>query len=284
LKNPLVSVVIPIRNLTSFVPLAIRSVVQQTYTNYEILVLHEDMSKDDLRFIKNLASEAPKFRLVLSDKYRTLAETLNAGIEICDGKYFARFDSDDIMFSTRLSKQIDFLERNPEYVVVGGQRYLIDQNGTFLGSTWPYPKSDRSIRKRLPYNSVLPHPGSTIRLDVLKQISGYSTNFPAGEDYELWLRLMQYGKLANLKEVVIAYRIHINSKSSLEGESLENWSKLAQEIHGLSEESFLTFTQRSLVKVIDRLSAFIWKYLSRLHNHKHNSIYETLRNSVEPHK
>jgi hypothetical protein len=130
------------------------------------------------------------------------------------GKYIARMDADDVSLPERFAKQVEFLENHPETVIVGTAIELIDGRGRRLLRP-PAKTSDEVLqRELLEGNSGISHPTAMLRREAMVAAGGYDPEtFPA-EDLDLWLRLAEVGKLANLPDALVRYRVHSNSISS----------------------------------------------------------------------
>lgn len=136
--------------------------------------------------------------------------TLNTGLNYSDTEFIARIDQDDLMLSNRLEIQLEYLQKNPEILCVGGQIELIDQFGAHLGFSY-FPKSQWLISKTITLTSPMAHPSVMFRrVDVLG-LGGYRSNLP--EDWDLWLRLYEAGKISNLDNLLVRYRVHPNQLS-----------------------------------------------------------------------
>lgn len=208
MKNPRVTVLMPVLNPhPEYFPVAIKSVLNQTYGDFELLVV-EDPSCRSAR--EHLAEfDDPRIVHVRNEKHTSLVQQLNQGLRMARGQWVARFDADDICDKERLAKQVAFLEGNPGIAVLGTQIRIIDEQGKVVGYR-RYPEEHREIITALRRFNPLAHPSVIYRRDEVVKSGGYRTTrgFPV-EDYELWSRLARSGaRFANLKEALISYRIH----------------------------------------------------------------------------
>lgn len=216
-KRPRVSVLLPVYNAERHLGLAVRSILEQTFSDFELLVL-DDGSKDaSLRILQEFAAEDGRVR-VTSRENRGLVSTLNELLELAQGDYLARMDSDDIARPERLDLQVSFLDSHPDVVCVGGTHGLIDEEGRFL-TTLKVPLSDAEIQEKiLRGHGAICHPTAMIRTDALRQLNGYDPQMRHCEDLDLWLRLGEMGKLANLAQTVLDYRLDAKSVSAQNGQ------------------------------------------------------------------
>ncbi len=138
---------------------------------------------------------------VIEQKNSGLAAALNAGINISAGKYIARMDADDICRPQRLAKQLEFLEQNPDHVLVGSNASVIDQAGNFIYNS-DYPCSWDDLKTKLPFPPIF-HSSVMLRRDAVINSGRYNEAVSKLNDFEdllLWNKLIQYGKLANLPD------------------------------------------------------------------------------------
>jgi GT2 family glycosyltransferase len=121
-------------------------------------------------------------------------------------------DSDDIADKKRLEKEVEFLEKNENYIILGSNLEIIDENDKPIGYRF-YPNNDEKIRKLIIFKSPFAHPSVMIRLPVLNKIY-YDESFLYCEDYDLWFKLLKYGKGKNLPDFLLKYRINKNQVKS----------------------------------------------------------------------
>ena len=213
---PRVSVLMPVRNGAQYLRAAVDSILAQTFADFEFIIV-DDGSDDGTPDIVRQYSRHDLRVALLQQERRGITVALNAGLRAARGQYLARMDADDIAYPHRFERQIQALERDPQLVAVGCWLEHIDPDGDPLElACWPV--SHQQIEEQLLQGrNGLPHPAAMIRLDVLQHIGGYREEFPVAQDKDLWLRLGEAGKLANLPEVLLQYRQHLASIGSLQG-------------------------------------------------------------------
>lgn len=194
----------PIYNGEKYLREAIDSILKQSFADFEFLIVN-DGSID--RTVQTISSyKDPRIRLVENDKNLGLINTLNKGFELSRGEYIVRMDCDDISLPERLKEQVDFMESNEDVGVSGTWFFTIGDSQTKVAR---YPDDQNSIRCGLLFNSVLAHPTIIIRKkDFYKNKLYYDPFFPHAEDYELWVRAIQFFKISNIRKVLLLYRIH----------------------------------------------------------------------------
>lgn len=208
-SNPLVSIVIPVHNGERYIKESIDSCINQTYINIEIIVVDDKSEDSTLDILKQYGD---KITVIPVDKQNGLGNVINIGIRASQGKYIARMDADDIMYPTRLEKQIEYLESNPNCVAVGGQIDIIDENSNITGHR-EYAIEDRDIKKNRFLFQPFAHPAVTLRKSTIEDIGLYPENMWKVEDVKFFLILSTKGEFHNLEDTVLKYRMTFNTES-----------------------------------------------------------------------
>ncbi len=210
--NPTVSVLIPVYNGASYLRKAIDSILHQTYKNFELLIT-DDGSTDQSPIILQAYTKLDQRIQVISRENRGLTPTLNEMIWRSRGEFIAILEQDDIALPERLAQQVEFLRVHPDVVCISGAQELIDEAGRFL-TCLQLPENDQDIQSlALAGHGSMAHPGVMIRRTALVTIGGYDETMTLAHDLDLWLRLGEIGKLANLRNPVMQYRLHNKSLS-----------------------------------------------------------------------
>jgi hypothetical protein len=204
---PRVSVVLPVWNGERFLARAIESVLLQTFDSLELLLIDDGSTDGTAEIARSFAERDPRV-IILTREHRGVVDALNAGIAAARGEYIARMDADDVSFPSRLEKQIEFLDSRPDCVAVGSAVEIIDEIGEHVG-TKTFAESHDDIESDLiGGTSAIAHPTVLARRDALIAVGGYELDRYPSEDYDLWIRLVDKGHLANLREPLLAYRRH----------------------------------------------------------------------------
>lgn len=210
--NPRVSVLVPVYNASRYVSACLHSILEQTWTDFELLVMNDGSTDDSQDVIVRAAGNDPRVKIFASAN-QGLARTLNEMLGMAKGEFIARLDADDESLAERLEKQVRFMDSNPDCVVVGGGVINVDEDGDPL-SVELYPARHEDIERRmLAGRGGIIHPSVMIRREPMQRCGGYSTEYPVVEDQDLWLRLALLGRLANLSEPLIRYRVHAGNMS-----------------------------------------------------------------------
>lgn len=217
--KPIISVIVPVFNAAQYLSEAIESVLIQTFSDFE-LILIDDGSKDrSWEIICEFASRDSRIRTFQNEFNRGIYFTRNLGLEMSTGKYIAVMDSDDISLPDRFVKQITYLESHPEIDVLGGQ---IVKFGDVAQSTMKsnYPLTPGGIQWGMLSGCQLAHSTVMMRNHLFSSEGFRYRDFKVAQDYELWTRLAPGHKIANLPDVLVKYRIHQSSISQTK-ESLQ---------------------------------------------------------------
>lgn len=225
----LISVILPAYNAELYLKEAVDSVLAQTFTDFELILLNDGSTDKTEEII--LSYNDNRIVYVRNEKNLGLIGTLNKGMALAKGKYIARMDADDICFPERFAKQFDFLEKNKEYVICGTSAYRFYDHISD-GRTFNVPLSDESIRTRLFFNSGFIHPSVMFRSDIVREYNlGFSDDYKYAEDYFFWMDLLKYGKGFNLKEKLLHYRVVATSQTAVGNSNVEERKKILGNIH-----------------------------------------------------
>ena len=207
MSRPLVSVIMGVYNQKNEKILsdAIASILNQTYTNLEFIIWDDGSDEDAAILLKKLCSSDDRVKIAGREKNRGLAFSLNECIKLAGGEFIARMDSDDISMPKRIEKQVEFLEKHPEYGWCGCGAELFDENGTWGERMMP---AVPTIRDYLRYSPFV-HPSVMFRAELFDEQRGYlvADETLRCEDYEIFMNLTERGiQGANLDEILFCYR------------------------------------------------------------------------------
>lgn len=210
---PLISVLMPVYNAERYVAQAIESILNQTFTSFELLIVDDGSTDRSLAILQQYAAQDRRIRLT-SRPNTGYAVALNEMLQAARGEFVARMDADDIALPDRFERQVYFLKDRQDVVCVGGWFQLIDHRGRFL-TALDIATDDETIQQTaLAGHGSICHPTAMMRRSALLQIGGYDVSLMPAEDVDLWLKLGEIGKLANLPVPVLKYRLHSKSVSA----------------------------------------------------------------------
>jgi glycosyltransferase involved in cell wall biosynthesis len=232
--TPLVSVVMVVCNVDRFLAESIESVLGQTFGDFEFIIM--DFGSSDLS--KAIASgyAAHDGRIRLHDTpHCGLVEARNAACSLARGQYIAIMDADDVSLPDRLQREIDFMETNPGFGVVGGAAEWIDARGKVLFAV-ENPIADQEIKSALVTHCPFTHTSLLIRTEAFALVGGYRNAFALSHDYDLCLRISEHFACANLKGAVVKYRVHPH-QLSLSKRKRQTFCKLAAQASASSRKT-----------------------------------------------
>jgi len=209
-KKPLVSVIMAVYNGEKFLREAIESILNQTYANFEFLIINDgstDLTEEIILSYSDL-----RIRYIKNETNLKLIASLNKGLDLANGKYIARMDADDISLPKRLEKQVDFLEENQEIGVLGTGVKTIGLENNYEVH---FKQGHNQIRFELFFHNYLHHPTVMLRNDLIKKNKIYYENYLHAEDYALWIKLTEFTKIDILPEILLNYRIHESNISEI---------------------------------------------------------------------
>ncbi len=208
MSMPAISIILPAYNAAKYIGETISSLLSQTFTDFELLVIDDGSADDTLAIVKSFTDS--RIQLVTNGQNLGLIKTLNKAAALCKGQYTARMDADDIALPNRLQLQKAFLDNHPQTAAVAGWVNFIDEKGTQTG-IWELDRQTNTaatIKKALLKENCIAHPTVMIRTEILQQFL-YSSNQRNIEDYDLWLRLCAAGmQIEKVQEPVLLYRVH----------------------------------------------------------------------------
>ena len=224
--NPTISVVMPVYNAEQYLDQAIRSILNQTFNDFEFIIINDGSLDSSLAIIRKYESYDKRIFIIDKDN-GGIVEALNDGLSIAKGKFIARMDSDDIAYSNRFEEQIKVFGDNPEIDLVYTGTRLIDKNGDMVCDSWR-PNLDKTLLN-LEINTFVPHPTVMFKKDTILKLGGYTKKRPLAEDLDLWLRMLNNGcKFFYLKSNLLYYRLNPNSMRANTSDNY--WYKVATRV------------------------------------------------------
>jgi glycosyltransferase involved in cell wall biosynthesis len=205
---PRVSVLLPVYNAERYVAEALRSIVTQTFTDFELLIVDDGSTDSSRAILERFAAQDPRIRLVSRPNTGYLL-ALNEMLARARGEYVARMDADDVALPARFDRQVRYLDENPECVLVGSRVTLIDPDGapiTVTRNALNHEQIDASLMEC--GEQTVYHPSIMFRRQVVLDLGGYRPECYTSEDVDLFLRLAEVGQIVNLPEPLLKYREH----------------------------------------------------------------------------
>jgi len=257
-------------NTEKYIPLAIQSILNQTYPNFELLVIDDCSTDNTLDEIKKF--EDSRIRLLQNVCNQGVVITRNRALEEAKGEFIAIMDSDDIAAQDRLESLLNEFEAHPEYALIGGHADLIDSAGVLTGRRFTSETDPSLLRYCMLLENNFTHSSVMMRTAVFREFRGY--RIPLAEDYDLFLRISTKYPVANLNKVLLLYRDHTSGISKKYAQELENQilpikENILQSLRLPSDiryQNMITFpTYRNEVDIAE---------YKQLHNDLFNRIYQ----------
>lgn len=204
---PRVSVVMAVRDGMPHLPGAVRSILGQSFRDFEFIVVDDGSSDGSAEWIRSAAAGDRRVVAVTGGK-RGLTASLNTGAARARGEYIARMDADDLAYPERFRHQVDYLDGHPEVVCCGTQtRYIDEQGRPLFVRRMPETHEEIDACHMSGLGGFILHPSAMIRAAALDAAGGYDERYAFAQDYDLWFRLARVGQLVNLKPVLLDYRL-----------------------------------------------------------------------------
>jgi glycosyltransferase involved in cell wall biosynthesis len=223
---PRVTILMPVCDGEQFLREAIDSILVQTFTDFEFLIL-DDASADSSRSIV-LGYDDPRIRLLTNDRNLGVTRTLNRGIQQVRGHYMARMDADDVSMPERLERQVAHLDANPNCAVVTTFARIIDTDSEPQGEIC-LDLSPKELDRQLQLQNRLIHGAVMMRTDVVRQLGAYDEAMKRSQDYDLWLRISDEHAIHTLPEFLYLWRQHGQGISSLYADEQDRYAEQARD-------------------------------------------------------
>ncbi len=216
-SSPRVTVVIPVYNRPQYVREAIESILRQTYSDFELLVIDDGSSDGTGEVVRSYAND--RVRLVRHERNLGIPRTRNDGVRLARSEYVAFLDSDDVADPMRLERQVAFLDSHPDYAAVGAWVSWMNADGRPISRVKRKPVSSSEIAALRLLRSGVENSASMARTSILRDY-WHNEAYDVASDYELWARIAARYKLSNLPEVLVCRRLHGGQFTKLKADSV----------------------------------------------------------------
>lgn len=204
--DPQVTVLMAVRNGGAYLPMAVESILNQTYRNFTFLIM-DDASTDDTREVIRAYAD-PRIELVSVERNVGQTAALNLGLRRCRTPWMARMDADDYSAPTRLEEQMRALEADPRVACLGAHSWFFRDDPQVMDELIQKPADHDGIRRAMLEGSPIVHGSIVIKRDVLLAIGGYDERYRYSADLELYSRLLPAARAANLPKLLLGVRRH----------------------------------------------------------------------------
>lgn len=213
----------PVYNAEKYLETAIESILNQTFREYEFIIVDDHSSDSSWEIIKTYTKRDKRIVPLRNEQNLRTTRSLNRGLKIAKGKYIARMDADDWSYPYRLQKQFEFMEKNPDMGVSGGAVEICNKD-LKVKNVRKYPLSDTQARKIIFRYSPFAHPATIWRKSDIQKVGGYNERIPLSQDLDLYFRIGNICKFANLPDVLLKLRTHNDSSSIVKGKYQEQFT------------------------------------------------------------
>lgn len=255
-EEPLVSVIVPVYNGQDFVGKTIDSILNQTYQNLELIII-DDASKDKSKEVINSFADS-RIKTVFQEENHNVCYSGNVGFQLAKGKYVALIGHDDIWKMDKLRKQISFLEEHPVYDVCFTWCDIIDEEEKIVSKVYPglYKRfcsnnlsNEQWLKKMLINGNSFCAPSACIRKTALDKSGYYRLALLQLQDYELWLRIFQNGKVYIINNKAVNYRRFTETGQNISATSPENRNRDAHELQWIFDTHVWNMDNKKFIKV-----------------------------------
>lgn len=212
-----ISVILPVYNCAAYVSLAIESILQQTFENFELLIIDDASTDNTLEIVRSYSDD--RIRLFTKETNQGQVDSLNFGIDHSNGEYIAIMHGDDYSLPDRLQAQLQFMKAHPEVGLCGSWYRIMDDTTVFQ-----LPEIHDELKLQLIFTCPFAHPAVMLRREILEiNKLRYRSDFTVSEDYDMWIRMAGVTRMANVPEILLEYRDH-------PGQASKNWQRMQQEV------------------------------------------------------
>lgn len=203
-----VTVLMPAYNAEKYITNAIYSVLSQTFTDFELLIVNDGSSDNTENLVRSFHD--PRIVLI-NQNHAGIASALNTGLQKASAELIARFDADDICYPERLEKQYDFINKNHKYIIVGSAADYVDENGSYIFTCNPPAVSNNQIQILKKIACPFIHSSVLFKKGIVIQNGGYNTHAHSFEDHFLWASILDKGKAYNIPDPLLKVRLNPHS-------------------------------------------------------------------------
>jgi glycosyltransferase involved in cell wall biosynthesis len=206
--NVAVTVLMPVYNGEKYLIEAIDSVLEQSFTNFELLIVNDGSTDKTEEILRSYKDERLRY---INQANAGVSAALNTGLKQARGNYIARFDADDVCYPKRLELQFSFMETYPDFIMIGSDADYMSEEGEFLFTYKNTGYSNEEINEHLEVYCPFIHSSVFYVKQAVLDCGLYNVNAHSFEDYFLWIHLIKLGKVCNFKEPLIKVRFNASS-------------------------------------------------------------------------
>lgn len=241
-----ISILLSVHNGERFIREAVLSLLNQTFRDFELLIVDDGSNDSTPRILEELAVQDARIRVITNSTNLGLTKSLNVALRESQHDFIARMDADDIALPNRFEKQLAFLDVHPDIDVIGTTYEWIDENGNVIGRPTVITDPDE-LHRALPRTNPLLHSSVVMRRSALDRAHSYDEHFTRAQDYDLWLRLRRHAHFANLPDVLMQKRL-AKSMLSFASERTQLRCAIRARLHALRHGDIAPWTAIYILK------------------------------------
>lgn len=272
---PKISVVMSVYNGEEYLSQAIESVLNQTFGDFEFIIINDASVDKTEKILASYKEKDSRVRITSNESNLGLTKSLNIGLSEAKGEYIARMDADDISLPCRFQDQYDFMEKNNDFVLIGGGAEIIDRKGILIREG-NVPSNPNLVKFNLIFSKPpIFHSSIFFRKKEIRETGGYNESHKYSQDFELYLRLLENKyKIANLEKKLIKYRIHEKAITKIRSSSRQFYMDplfgfITGNYIGMSKEDFENLD--ALRGGVNNLSFFVFLKILKTNKKLYNS-------------
>jgi glycosyltransferase involved in cell wall biosynthesis len=223
MPEPTLSIVMPVYNAAPYIREAVQSLLDQTYKDFELIVVDDGCTDESINIIEEFGDE--RIRILRNERNSGIVFSRNRGTAAAHGRYIAPFDADDIARKDKFEKQIAFLEKNPDFAMLGSWVKIIDEQGRPAGRKWKVNAPPEKIPAILLFRNYFAQSAMVIRREVLPE-GYYSEGYDVVEDYKMWIDITSRYKAWNYPDYLLLYRVHSLSATNFKAQRMIERDKM----------------------------------------------------------
>tara|TARA_R110002049_G_scaffold27321_2_gene93954 strand:- start:7473 stop:8471 length:999 start_codon:yes stop_codon:yes gene_type:complete len=272
-----ISVLMSVHNGMPYLPAAVDSILEQTFTDWKMVIVNDGSTDESTNYLNDLSD--PRIKIIHQEQ-QGLAAALNHGIQHCDTPFLARLDSDDIALPTRLEKQYQFMRKHPEVGLLGTQFNRLGPQRSGFPSKLPCGH-DEITEALMEGKHAMCHPTIMCQTQIMRDVGGYWEH-PIAQDWDIYLKMSEKSKLANLDEVLLYYRIHNASLNGQKLAKIRHHQRYAAECARRRHED-LPWIELSEYAATEKQRPWTWQVRERLNEHAMRRYRAALNNILGDH-
>ncbi len=257
---PLISVLMPVYNTESFISQAIESILNQSFSDFELIIVDDGSTDNSLAIAKQYESLDSRIK-IYSQTNQGISKTRNYLVSLASSEYLAWMDSDDVSMPLRLGKQYDYFQNHEDLVAIGTKSLMVDEQDLPI-CVWESPLEHEEIdRWHIDGGGgAIIFPSAMMRKQAVQNLGGFDVNLTGAEDLSLFLMLAEVGKLENMNELLLHYRQHIKSISHTDKDKILRDKQVvvdgARKRRGINAQR-LSFDSKP-IRIVDTFTKWGW--------------------------